>query len=149
MVAGLRAGIVDAALDSFDGLIPLVVAGVLRDVVTIGKFLPSPWQPNPLIIHRERLEVNPEPLKRATLAFLQAAAFAGENPAWTIAKLKVTYGHSDQVAKLFYDNHRYDKTGRLDPVALENAIKFMQDYELIPREAAIPLDKLYTNRLLE
>lgn len=149
LVAGLRAGIVDAVITGFDRMAALLVAGVLRDVVRIREFLPSPWHENVLNIRRERLEVNPEPLRRATRAFLQAAAFVGENPAWAIAKLKATYDYSDQVAEMVYKVYRYDKVGRIDPVALENVIKFMKEYELIPREASVPIDKLYTNSFLE
>lgn len=149
LVAGLRAGIVDAGITGFDRMAPLLAAGVIRDVVRIREFLPTPWQENSLIIRRERLEVNPEPLRRGTRAFLQAAAFVGENSAWAMAKLKANYGYSEQVAKLVYQVYRYDKTGRLDPLALENVLKFMKEHGLVPREAAVPMDKLYTNRFLE
>lgn len=143
-VAALKAGVVQAYVAATLSEMPLKAKGEIRSLISLRDVVPREWPTHVLSSHKALVSNNPDVVKRAVKAFLQATDFVQENQAWTIEKLKAISKYPEEAAKETFALMKYGKDGRINKKALENIQAFLIEYGLLAKGRALPVQALYT-----
>lgn len=149
-LASLRAGAVDASMNSPFEFLGLKLRGVVRDLLAVRGYLPKEWIDVVLFSRKEVAEKRPELVKRGVKAVLQSGDFVMRNRPWAIEKMVAHSGYSEDVARLTYDEAlRYGADGKIDKKGMENVVNFLIEYGIIARDKTPPMEQLYTQKFAE
>ncbi len=145
-IAGVKSGVLDGFVQTVSPVANLVVAGELRELISSKQFLPQPWMGHVLVARRDWLKKNPELARRAIKATFQGTAWLMKNPDWVRNILKTRFNFQGEAAVLMMKEPlQYGKDPRLSRKALENVIKFLEEFKLLPPGKSITVDQVYTN----
>ena len=147
MLAGIRAGAFEAIINTFGTTVGLKLEGIVRDIATLGDYLPKPWTDQVVFARKDFAQSKPDVVRKMLKAMLQSFDFMRENPRWTIDKLKSFQGVSEQAAKLVYDKNKFTITGKIDRKAVENVRKVLIEYGILTDKVPA-VDELFTNEYL-
>ena len=144
MFAGLKAGHVEGIVTTVGSVIPLIVKGEAREVLSMADYLPRKWSEITAIAHKKYARENPDTMKKAVRTLVQSTDFILKNREWTVEKLKSFFGFPPEAA-WFYERFNYGKDGKVDPEAIKNVQQFLIDYGIMAKDKALPVPELYTN----
>ena len=145
-LAALRTGRIDAMVITPAVVVKMRVKGIVRSLVPVANYLPSPWSGHVVFARKKMVKENSAIVQRVIKAVLQSTKFIRENPDWAMAKMKQVSGYSDQAARLAYQSLNYSSNGEINPKALANIRRFLIDFEIIKREKVPAVADLYTDR---
>ncbi len=148
LLAGLKTGVVDTAIEPVHLMIKMQLAGDIRELLRLADYHPKEWAHHVLFSTKEFIQKKPDTLKRAVKASLQANNYIQDNRAWTIKTMKETSGFSEEAIKLILKDYRFSRTGRLSRKGVKNLRDFLIEYEIISKAKAPPVDELYTDKFL-
>lgn len=148
-MAGLKAGAIDIATLSDIAFASLKAQGEVRELVTMGDYLPKGVAGQVLFARKEFVEKNPALVKKAVKGFLHGAEFVMKNPDWSIEKMKAEFRYSPEVARLAFPWLKYDTGGRVEEARIKNTVDFIIEYGILAREKIPPLDSLYRKGFAE
>lgn len=147
--AALKAGRIDARPSTYSVMARLKYKGEVRELLSLGDYLPLDWFTTVIVSTQEYAQKNPEVVKSVVKVFLKSSSFIRDNPEWSVAKLSSKFKVSKELAKDLYSRTRYGRTGKIDPKVLKGTLKFLMDYGLVKKEKAPSIDKIYTNKFIE
>lgn len=147
-IAGLKAGRVDGVMTTIGSVVPLMVKGEVRAVVSMVDHLPDKWSEISVISYKKFAKDNPDAIRKAVKAVLQSTDFIQRDKAWTEGQLKSFFMFPDQATSWFYKRLNYGKDGLFDVAALKNVRKFLTDYGIVKKGEAIPVKDVYTNQFV-
>ena len=127
---------------------PVRVRGEIREAVKLREYLPAKWLERVLAARNPLIEKRPEVVRKVIKAFFQATDFIMKERTWAMEKMKSFSGYSPEAAELLYPALRYNPDGRFEKEAVENTLKFLVDYGLLPRDKAPAAETLYTNKFV-
>lgn len=145
--AALRAGALDAVVTNLTVVAPLKLEGKVREVASVGDYLPKPWVDQVVFARKDFARGKPDVLRKTLKAMLQSFAFIRENPRWAVDKMKSFTGLSEEAAKLIYEALHFSVTGKLDRNAMENVRTTFIKYGILT-EKAPAVDDLFTTDYL-
>lgn len=148
-VAALKAGVIEGYVTATLSEMPLKVRGEIRSVISMHPYLPKEWPMHVLFAGQGFKGAKPQVVQRAVKAFLQAADFVQSNPAWTMEKLMSFSKYPEEAARETSRLLRYGRDGKINVQGLKNVQDFLLEYEIIPREKALPVERLYTKEFTE
>ena len=143
-VAAVKAGAIDAFVQTFTPVVELMLKGELRSVASEKPFLPKDRASDVVTAHKDFVRKNPETVRRLIKAILSSLAFIQENRAWAIEKLRTNWRFSPEGAKLVYENLSFGKDGKINPKGVENARSYLVEFGGVSKEKVPPLEQLYT-----
>lgn len=146
MLAAIRARSIDGGIISTMATAHLLARQEGRPLLSLLDYLPKDWTDLLLVGRSDFLEKNPEPARRAILAYQEATNFIMDSPQWAMGRMKSFYGYADETAKLVYGELRFSRDGRINRKALENVINFSRDYGIVPKDKVPALERLYTEK---
>lgn len=149
LLAAVRAGASDAAVESRFLFEELIQTREFRAIYSSPEFLPKEWLTHVIYAHTDWVKQKPDTIRSVIRTILQAAGFINTNPEWMQRKLKEIFRYSDETARKVYKELGYTKDGRMDPKAMSNIRDFLIDYDLVPKDKVPPVDKLYTNEFVK
>lgn len=145
MAAALKAGVVAAVVTGPAAMLELKARGEAYELLFLAPYLAKEWMDHGLFARKDFLRANLDLTKKVIKTILQAAAFARENPAWSLEKMKAFSGYSEPTARLWFNEvTRLTKDGRVDKRAIGNILEFLLNYGIVPRERALPVEELFT-----
>lgn len=108
-IASLKSGASDATVQTFSAMAPLEVKGEVRQLLTVGNYVPKAVFTLLLAAHEKFLKENPEVVKRGIRAYMQGAKFTMENRSWAIERMTTypDFGLTGKVAQSVYSELRY------------------------------------------
>ncbi len=143
-IAALKTGGIDISNLSFFTMAAVKARGEVRSVLRANDYLPKDYQHLHLIYSlRDFLKNNPARARKIIKGFLQGAEFVMKNRSWTIDQLKAGYRYPQAAAELAYPLLQYDVKGKLNKSRARSAIKFLVENNLLARDKAPPLAKLF------
>lgn len=145
-LAALKTGAIDGVVLTIHQMISLKLKGEVRELVNIRDFHPKEWLGYVGYARKDFVANNPDLMRRAVKAIVQAMDFIRRNPAWTIEKMKSWQGYTEEVAKLVYEDIAFSKDGKINRKALENMRTFLGDFGVIPKEKIPAIEELYTDQ---
>ena len=148
LLAGLKAGTLDATVEPPTVAINMKIKGEIRQIADTADFLPKEWVEHVVTSRKEFTTKNPEVTRRAVKAVVQGTDYVKKNPRWAMDRMKVVSAFSEEGAKEIYDFIKWTKDGKVPRIALENVVNFMIDWKLVSKEKVPPLDQLYTEQFL-
>lgn len=149
-MAGLKAGAIDGHISPLESMAGFQQKGELRELVRIRDYIPPDSVDNVMVAHKEVIGKEPATVAKVVRAGLQTLRFLRDNPAWATQKLALITGHSEEVARLVYEEMMriYTRDGKISPKALENLRDFLIEYKIIAPEKAPRLEETYTGQFL-
>lgn len=142
-LAALKTGSIEGMVMTADVMARLKVEGQARELTYLRDYRPKEWASFLIFAHRDFLRKNPDTVKRAVKAILQAADFVKKDEKWTIEKMKSFQGVPPEAAKFIYDQVLdYSKDGRISRKGLENVIGFLAEFGIVAKEKALPVDEV-------
>lgn len=148
-VAALKAGAVDAILQTYFGVAPLKYRGEVRELITLREYLPKIWLDTVMLARGDVAAKKPKALSSLIKGYFRGAEFSLAHPEWAMEKLRTVYGFSRDEASRIYAALNYGRDPRIDRTAVENMVAFLIRYGIIPREKAPAPDLLYTNQFAD
>ena len=148
-VAALKAGAIDAFVQTYAPLANMVVKGELREVVSMKGRFPAEWSDIVLSAQNKRIEMSPETIKRFVTSYFQATSYLQDNPDWSVDRLKSKMGYLEEAAREIHRSLRFARSGKINRKALENVREFILEYKLVPKEKMTAIDALYTTKFVE
>ena len=148
-LAAIKAGAIDAFVQTFAPVANLVVKGELREVATMRGRLPPDWSNQVLYARRDLVDKKPETVKRLVKAVFQSTDFIQDNRAWSVERLKSSMGFVEEAAQLIHEHLRFSRDGKINRKALENVRDFLAEFQLFPRGKTLDLDAFYTTKFVE
>lgn len=148
-IAALKAGDIDAVIQDVFVMFPLQFKGEVRLLMALQEFLPKEWMDYGLYGQDDSVDDSPAAMRKAVRAFLQASAFVMDNPDWALAKLKASYGYSEDTARAVYNALKFSRDGKINPKALENVRTFLIEYGIVAKKKVPPLEELFTTKFVE
>lgn len=145
-LAAVKTGAIDGVVLTVHQMISLKLKGEVRELVNIGDFHPSEWLGYVAYARKDFMANNPDAMRRAVKAMVQAMDFIRKNPAWTMEKMKSWQGYTDEAARLVYEDIAFSKDGKINRKALENVRNFLGDFGVIPKEKIPTTEELYTDQ---
>lgn len=145
--AALRVGSLNAIVSNITALANLKVEGKVREIGSLGDFLPQPWVDQVVFAGKDFARSKPDIAKNTLRAMLQSFDFIRKNPRWAVDKMKSFTGLSEEAARLIYDATHFATTGKLDRNAVENVRTVLIKYGVLT-EKAPAADDLFTNDYL-
>lgn len=149
-LAAMKAGVVEATIGSYDATVDLVYKGEVRELLDVMEHLPKEWIDRALFVRLAFGEKSPDMVKRGIKVLLAAADYLQSNPHWIGEFMKKEYGYSAPAAEAVQRKlllHPYKEKGKIDRKGIENAVNFLAEYDLAPREK-MPVDKQFTNAFI-
>lgn len=143
-IAALRAGVIDAYVGATLSEMPLKVRGVIRSLINMEPYLPKEWPMHIIFARKEFIAQQPEAIKRAVRAFLKATDLVQMDQKWTIEKLISYSKYSPEAARETVKLMKYGKDGRINAQALANVQNFLVEHGIMPKEKALPAERLYS-----
>lgn len=150
-LAAMRAGIIDATIGAYDTTVDLKYKGEVREILDTTDYLPKEWIDRAVFVRPAFAEKNQEMVKRGIKVVLAAADYLQRNPQWISDYLRREYGYSVPPAEAAQRNlvlYPYKEKGKIDRKAVENAINYLAEYNLAPKEN-MAVDKQFTNAFIE
>lgn len=148
LMAGLKTGVVDTAIEPVHLMIKMQLAGDIRELLRLSDYHAKEWAHHVLFASKEFIQNKPDTLKRAVKASLQATNFIQDNRAWTTKTMMETSGFSEEATKHILKDYSFSRTGRLSRKGVQNLRDFLIEYKIISKEKAPPVDELYTDKFL-
>lgn len=139
----LRAGKLDGLISSYTTLAGLKYLGLVREVVSIRDFLPKEWLDQAMVAHKNFVTQKADTAKKTVRAVIQAGRFLSDHPDWAVGKLKVALAVPDEAAREAYQEIKYSHDGKIDPKGVENILRLLQEYGLVPKDKAPSAEGLY------
>ena len=144
LYAAIKLGRVDGMVEPMHLGIKLKMEGVIADIASLGDYLPKEWVEHVVFARRDFVRSNPDIVRKAIKATLQANDFLGKNPRWALDRLKSMQGFSEEAAKIVLDRIQFSTTGRFDRKAVENLRNIFIEYGILSSKAPA-VDEFYTN----
>lgn len=136
-LAGLKTGSIEGVVLTDDVMARLKVEGQARPLTYLKDYRPKEWASFLVFAHKDFLRKNPDTVKRAVKAILQAAEFVKKDEKWTIEKMKSFQGVPPEAAKFIFDQVLdFSKDGRMSKKGLENVIGFLVEFGIVAKEKA-------------
>ena len=148
-VAALKAGAIDAFVQTFAPNANLVVKGELREVASMRGRFPADWSDIVLYARRDLVDKKPETVGRLIKAVFASTDFIQENRAWSVERLRSSMGFVEEAAKIIFEHLRFSRDGKISRKALENVRDFLAEFQLFPRGKTLDLDAFYTTKFVE
>lgn len=148
-VAALKAGSVEAITHTTSTAIVLKSRRQVREVLDMTEFFPKPWIHMVVYAHQDFADRQERAIKGAIRVLLKAGAFVMANRQLVIPIMVKIAGYSESIAKEYFPEIIYGSKADIDVKGLQNVLDFMVNYNLIAKERAPAVQKLYTNRFLE
>lgn len=145
-MAALKSGAVGASINSNLAMARLKFAGEVRELLAVRDYLPSPWMDLVVAARKELVDKNPELVRRATRAILQANSFITKNPEWAVEKMKSEFNFPQELASSLLPFLKYSSEGKVEAKALENVRNFLIEYGIVPEDKVPKLEQLYTSQ---
>lgn len=148
ILAGLRAGAVDAILMSRFAMARLEAEGIARTIASLSDHLPTKeWDPTVLVVVKPLVSKEPATVKRIVAALLEGTSFVTNNAQWSIRKITEAYGHPPKIAETVHRLIVYSQDGRIHPEPLAKLRDFLIEHSLLG-EKMPPLEEAYTSEFL-
>lgn len=149
-MAGLKTGVIDAAIYGFDQMAELKYRGEVRDLIKNSDYLPREWVDLSIQARKDFLKEDAPLARRLVKACFQAVEFVTKERGWSVATIKATVGFSEGTAELIYDyvTPLFTKDGKINLKALDNVRNFLIEYRLVPKEKVPTSQEIYTPELL-
>lgn len=147
-VAMLKAGSIDATLRSYFAFMELKVQGEMRELIIGENYHPKEWASDVIVTTRDFLKRNPDKVRRAIKAVLQSTQFIGRNSEWAVDKLKGEPRYSDKAAREIVKIMAFSRDGKINRRGVENVRRYLIDFDVINKEKATPVSKLFTNEFI-
>lgn len=150
-IAMLKSGAIDACVLTIFTMADLQHRGEIRPLMPLKDYFPQKWLTSVIAARRDFIKRDPMTTKAFVRSMVKAFNFVSRDEAWSISTLKKRWGYSPEAARIVYGylSKNYSKTGRIDPVALANVVKFLVDYDVIPQEKIPSISELYTNKFID
>jgi NitT/TauT family transport system substrate-binding protein len=127
-------------------MMKFALKGEVRLVVDIEKYLPKNWVTHMVFARKDFLEQNSETVGKIVKAMTQTARFIKENKSWSVQRIKSVSGLSNEGAEGQYELMEFTDDGKINVRGVENVLKFLVDYGIIPKEQAPPVEQVITLR---
>ncbi|MEE8450212.1 MAG: ABC transporter substrate-binding protein [Thermodesulfobacteriota bacterium] len=147
-IAAFKARQIDIAVLTKYAMTPLILNGQAREIVAIRDYVPKEWIDTMVYARTAFAKSNPKELRGVVKGLLQAGGFINENPGWAIEKIKSKFRYTDEMAKFTYKLLKYGTSGKINRKGLENVRNFLIKYEIISREKAPAVDRLFTEKFI-
>ncbi|MEE8449410.1 MAG: ABC transporter substrate-binding protein [Thermodesulfobacteriota bacterium] len=148
-VAALTTGVIDAFPQAMSSAAPMVIKGMVRRLIDIGKQLPQPWIDQAVVALKEFVKTNPELARKAIRGISKAGAYIGANHDYAVRKVMSLKGYDRATAELALKGIAYSGNPVIDRAGVVNVRGFLLEYGLIKAAEAPPVDELYTNELVK
>lgn len=149
-VAALKAKAVDASVQTSFPMVPLVLAGEVRELAALADYLPKEWAEFVIFARKDVVKDKPEIVRRVLKGMLKGTDFVMTNRSFTVEKMKAIQGASEEAARLMFEQLGLSRTGRVDRKAMENIRNFIIEYEIVPKGTPVPSgDELFTTRFTD
>ncbi len=148
-VGGLRAGTLDAIVQSDFSTAPVKAKGYVRELLNIWDYTPKEWLQLVLIAHTDMPKQKPKSVKGVVTAIFKAGQAIIKEKEWTLATMESTFGYSKNLARTMYPKLRYGSEGKINVAGLRNVRQFLIDFKLVKKGKVPPLKSLYTNRFVQ
>lgn len=147
-VAALKAKAVNASVGAFEVMVPLKVAGEIRELIAINDYKPAKWVAYVHFAGKDTTAKRPEVVRAANKALLAATQYIHKEKLWALETIKSQFRWSQSAAEMVYTRLAYSQDGRMEREALQNVVNLLIDFEIVKKEKVPPLEDMYTNRLL-
>lgn len=144
-LAGLKTGTIDAVILTPAQMLPLIMSGEVRVLMSIYDHLPKPWISSVLLAHKDYIKSNPDTVRRAVRAIVKGIDYVEKNPAWAMKKMKEVGRYTDEEAKYMFEQLELVKGGLVNRKGLENVRNFLLEYGILARDKAPAVDEMFTN----
>lgn len=149
-LAMMKTGVVDVENQPLDIMIELKLKGEVREFLKVHDYLPKEWVDHVVLAQTDFSKKEPETVKRVVKAILQGVDYIRKEPAWAMAKMREMSGFSVEASRIIYERHLglFTRDGKIETKALENVKNFLIEYNIVAKDKALPVDKLYTAEFL-
>lgn len=143
-IASLKTGTIDAVILTPAQMLPLIVSGQVRTLVSISDYHPKEWTSTVVYARKDFMESSRDTVRRAAKAIVAGMNYTDKNPAWAMGKMKAIGGYDDTGAKIMFDMLQLVTDGKINRKGLENVRNFLLEYGILPRDKAPSLEEAYT-----
>lgn len=147
-LGALRAGVIDAMTGTLGSTLRLKMRGEVRELLAVSDHLPREWIAHVVFAVKKAVKDDPQTVRSAVNAVLQATTFIRKHPRWAVQKMKSEAGYSQETASVWHESLPFTKKGLVDRRAVENIRNFLLEYGLISKERTPPVGDLYTNKFV-
>lgn len=144
-VAMIKTGAVDACVLRFINMVDLKLLGLVRELTPVADYHPREWVNTVLSARRDFARTRPELVTKVIRALLQSFDHLRANPRWSVDKLKMVRGFSEEAAKQAYAAMEFTRDGKVDRKGLVNVRQFLIEYGIVSAAKAPSVDELYTS----
>jgi len=148
LLAAMRTGAVDVAPQPTHLFVKMVFAGQVRPLVRVEKYVPKDWVGQLTIGQRQTIERDPDMIGNAVKATIQTTRFLKENSPWAINTMVSFHGLTKEMAQEVWNEYDWSTDGKINLKAVENVIKFMLDWGLVPKDKAPKVEEVFTDRFI-
>ena len=134
LLAGLKTGIIDGVIEPAHLMVKPRLAGEIRELIYLKDSVPKDWVTHAVFARRDFTRKEPEVVKGAVRAIVQASNFLQENRGWAVEKIKSVSAFPEDAAKLILADYRFTQDGKLSRKGLENVRNFLIEFGIIARE---------------
>lgn len=145
-IGALRAGAIDAFTIFMFPIMRFKVKGEVREILKLDDHRPKEWMAHSIFARRDMVKDHPDNVRKVVNSLLSAARYINQNPAWAQGRMKKQQRYSDEVARLVYKLLRFTSDGKISKKAVENVRDFLLDFEIVPKDKPLPVDKLFTRQ---
>ncbi len=147
-MAALKTGVIDAFPQALASAASMAEKGEIERLMDLGKRLPQPWIDQVIVARNEFIRTKPETTRKGIRGLLQAIAFLRANHEYAVKKVMSLKRYNRAAAELALKGVVYSDTPVIKRAAVANVRSFLIEYGLIKAEEALPVDKIFTNRLV-
>jgi len=144
-IASLKSGASDVNVQTYSAMAPLEVKGEVRQLLTVGDYVPKAVFTMLLAAHEKFLRENPAVVKRGIMAYMQGAKFTMENRSWAVKKMATDtdFSLTEKVAESAYSELRYAQAVKKVPKDyVRTVLKWLVENSLLRANEVPPLEKI-------
>lgn len=136
ILAGLRTGIVDGAVEPTHLMIKLKFEGLIRELARVDRYLPKEWVGQVLVGQKAFVQKERDATRRLVKALLSTIVFLEKEPGWAIQKMVSFHGLTLEMAREVYSEYEWASDGRISRKGLQDAINFLVEFGVLAKERA-------------
>lgn len=144
-MAALKSRAVGAAVMSPSMMVTLKVKGEVRELANVADHFPGKPLSTVLFVRKELPANNPDLVKRVVKGLALSLDFLRKNKSWAVEKIKAEQGLPPAAAELLFDSLKFTEEGTIERERVQRVLNFLLDYELITKDKAPTVDKLFSN----
>ncbi len=148
-VAALKAGKVDAAVRTVEGMVNLIASGEVRKIACSNDYLAREWSDLGAFASKDLIKSRPQAVRKWADAVKEITRYIKQNRKWALEQMRSELHLSPKAAEIMYDLlMSFMEGGRIEKKMMENVTNFLIDSGVLKREKVPNIGDMYTTKFL-